>query len=342
MGANRAIIFDACWNPAIDVQAIYRIFRFGQKKQIFVYRFAAAGTMESKIYKRQITKQSMSLRAVDRRQIERYFTKTDLHELFDLEATQCNVLPGPPEADPIMTDLFDTHWTLIENYHEHDSLLEDQPDQDLTEEQQQNAWMEFEKEQEKFEAQPEEGVAQVANGTITVEEKIPICQKPLNPSTISSTSGEVHRVISPVFSTIPFTLNPVTSTKPQVEQSNAVSIISKTDHPRNELTQNHNAKFNNSPEVIFLDDDLTECKPLALPNPKQECIIDKVARFSVEFKTDFIKTLKHILLKSKWNITNSLTVDELLQIIEQHIATTELKLFKQVSCYSLQYLDIIG
>nr|GMD90405.1 protein CHROMATIN REMODELING 25 [Ipomoea batatas] len=59
IGGNRLVLFDPDWNPANDKQAAARIWRDGQKKRVYVYRFLSTGTIEEKIYQRQMSKEGL-------------------------------------------------------------------------------------------------------------------------------------------------------------------------------------------------------------------------------------------------------------------------------------------
>lgn len=87
IGANRLVLFDPDWNPAADQQALARVWRDGQKKDCFVYRFIATGTIEEKIFQRQSHKQSLSSCVVDSAEdVERHFSLDSLRELFQFKA----------------------------------------------------------------------------------------------------------------------------------------------------------------------------------------------------------------------------------------------------------------
>nr|KAF6455896.1 ERCC excision repair 6, chromatin remodeling factor [Rousettus aegyptiacus] len=83
-GANRVIIYDPDWNPSTDTQARERAWRIGQKKQVTVYRLLTAGTIEEKIYHRQIFKQFLINRVLKDPKQRRFFKSNDLYELFTL------------------------------------------------------------------------------------------------------------------------------------------------------------------------------------------------------------------------------------------------------------------
>ncbi|XP_011136750.1 DNA excision repair protein ERCC-6 isoform X2 [Harpegnathos saltator] len=83
-GANRVIIYDPDWNPATDAQARARAWRIGQNKQVTIYRLITAGTIEEKMYHRQIFKLLLSNKVLDEPRQRRLFKTSDLVELFNL------------------------------------------------------------------------------------------------------------------------------------------------------------------------------------------------------------------------------------------------------------------
>ncbi|CAH1988674.1 unnamed protein product [Acanthoscelides obtectus] len=124
IGANRLIMFDPDWNPANDDQAMARVWRDGQQKPCYIYRFLAAGTIEEKIFQRQAHKKALSSTVVDmNEETARHFSVAELRDLFRLEETESDThrrlkckrclnkiqIKAPPEEADCTDDLSQWH-----------------------------------------------------------------------------------------------------------------------------------------------------------------------------------------------------------------------------------------
>ncbi|KIM23797.1 hypothetical protein M408DRAFT_332159 [Serendipita vermifera MAFF 305830] len=89
IGASRLVLVDGDWNPSHDLQAMARIHRDGQKRTVFIYRLLTAGTIDEKIYQRQITKMGLSeammgAGAANSKSKTDSFTSKELRDLFNV------------------------------------------------------------------------------------------------------------------------------------------------------------------------------------------------------------------------------------------------------------------
>ncbi|XP_063918489.1 DNA excision repair protein ERCC-6-like [Zophobas morio] len=96
-GADRVIIYDPDWNPATDTQARERAWRIGQDKEVTIYRLLSAGTIEEKMYQRQVWKQLLSNKILLDPKTHKFFKSSSLHDLFSLPAD--NAATGPETAN---------------------------------------------------------------------------------------------------------------------------------------------------------------------------------------------------------------------------------------------------
>jgi len=121
--ADRVIIVDPAWNPAADAQSVDRAYRMGQTRDVAVYRLITAGTVEEKIYRKQVFKAGLSAAASGSApggDVARYFTSGEMRDLFachpdglDTPATAQALLArhAPPQdsaPDAIAKEVADT------------------------------------------------------------------------------------------------------------------------------------------------------------------------------------------------------------------------------------------
>ena len=84
-GANRVVLFDPDWNPATDLQAQERVYRLGQTQNVTIYRLITRGTIEEKVYHRQIFKQLLTNKILKDPKQQRFFNSSELKDLFSYQ-----------------------------------------------------------------------------------------------------------------------------------------------------------------------------------------------------------------------------------------------------------------
>ncbi|CAE7676835.1 ercc6l [Symbiodinium microadriaticum] len=81
--ADRVIILDPAWNPAVDMQAVDRAHRIGQDREVKTYRLVMSGLIEDKMFRLQVFKMGLTKTALETKQQQRYFTAEEIHGLFE-------------------------------------------------------------------------------------------------------------------------------------------------------------------------------------------------------------------------------------------------------------------
>ena len=90
--ASRVVLLDASWNPSNDTQAVFRSYRYGQTRPVFVYRFIAEG-FEQCLYRQQVVKLQLAGRVLDEQAHNAEYTSEELKDLW-------RKLPPPPNPAP--------------------------------------------------------------------------------------------------------------------------------------------------------------------------------------------------------------------------------------------------
>uniref|UniRef100_A0A1I7SZ69 Helicase C-terminal domain-containing protein n=1 Tax=Caenorhabditis tropicalis TaxID=1561998 RepID=A0A1I7SZ69_9PELO len=86
-GGNHLIMVDLHWNPALEQQACDRIYRMGQKKEVFIHRLIVKGTVEQRVLELQEKKTALAASILDGTATRKMnkLTTADIRTLFGLD-----------------------------------------------------------------------------------------------------------------------------------------------------------------------------------------------------------------------------------------------------------------
>ena len=134
IGASRLVLFDVDWNPSVDLQAMARIHRDGQKRPCVIYRLLMAGGLDEKIWQRQVTKLGLASSVMEQKGGTSSFTREELRDLFRLDdSLSCQThdligctCGGTGSTDIVALEVADTVMPTVED--EDDEGFPDIPD----------------------------------------------------------------------------------------------------------------------------------------------------------------------------------------------------------------------
>uniref|UniRef100_A0A1Y1K1V6 Helicase ARIP4 n=1 Tax=Photinus pyralis TaxID=7054 RepID=A0A1Y1K1V6_PHOPY len=163
VGANRVVVLDASWNPCHDTQAVCRVYRYGQRKPCFVYRLVMDHCLEKKIYDRQINKQGMSDRVVDECNPDAHLTMKDVSTLCFDDSEEGEEKDWSHVKDRYIDIVLQKVLELYGNRlnkppFQHESLLVDRKDKQLSQQEKRFAKKSYEREKQAA-RQPAYGMA---------------------------------------------------------------------------------------------------------------------------------------------------------------------------------------
>ena len=120
VGASRLVLYDPDWNPSMDVQAMARVYRQGQTRPVVIWRLFGAGTVEERMYMRQLFKSELNAALADggdegapstegsAAELRQSFGSAELRQLFEYDGsngclTLHELLRGAPERAAAMS-----------------------------------------------------------------------------------------------------------------------------------------------------------------------------------------------------------------------------------------------
>lgn len=100
--ANTVIIFDSDWNPQVDLQAIDRAHRIGQKRDVTIYRFVTEGSIEDVIVRRAARKLKIDHMIMQKGKFGHGNTKISTQDM--MNAIHCGAQEIIMSKDEVITD----------------------------------------------------------------------------------------------------------------------------------------------------------------------------------------------------------------------------------------------